>query len=99
MFEKEHAATWTEEIFKSKEVINKSSPPTFIIEDLLGEEITAKFYKEQLQKVQLPTSFIVEKVHRRCRRKGITEVLVSWRGYPEIFIQWLPQKDIQVIST
>ena len=99
MFEKEHAATWMEEIFKSKEVIHKSSPPTFIIEDLLGEEIKGKFYKEQLQKVQLPTSFIVEKIHIRRKRKGITEVLVSWRGYPEKFMQWLPQKDIQVIST
>ena len=99
MFEKEHAATWTEEIFKSTEVINKSSPPTFILEDLLGEEIKGKFYKEQLQKVQLPTSFIVEEIHRRRKRKGITEVLVSWRGYPEKFMQWLPQKDIQVIST
>ena len=69
MFEKEHAATWTEEIFKIKEVINKRSPPTFIIEDLLGEEIKGKFYKEQLQKVQLPTSFIVEKIHRRRKRK------------------------------
>ena len=48
MFEKEHAATWTEEIFKIKEVIYKSTPPTFIIEDLLGEEIKDKFYKEQL---------------------------------------------------
>ena len=99
MFEKEHAAMWTEEIFTIKEVLNKSSPPTFIIEDLLGEEIKGKFYKEQLQKVQLPTSFIVEKLHCRRKRKGITDVLVCWRGYPEKFMQWLPQKDIQVIST
>ena len=99
MVEKEHAATWTEEIFTIKEVINKSSPPTFIIEDLLGEEIEGQFYKEQVQKVQLPTSFIVEKIHRRRKRKGIIEVLVSWRGYPEKFMQWLPQKDMQVIST
>ena len=99
MFDKEHAATWTEEIFKIKEVINESTPPTFIIEDLLGEEIEGKFYKEQLQKVKLPNSFIVEKIHCRRKRKGITEVLVSWRGYPDKFMQWLPQKDIQVIST
>ena len=39
MFEKEHAAMWTEEIFKSKEGINKSSPPTFIIEDVLGRRL------------------------------------------------------------
>ena len=51
------------------------------------------------EKVQLPTSFNGEKIHRRCKRKGITEVLVSWRGYPATFMQWLPQKDIQVIST
>ena len=79
-----------EEIFKSKEVINKTSPPTCIIEDLLGEEIKGKFYKEQVQKVQLPTSFIVEKIHCRGKLKGIIEVLVSWRGYPEKFMQWLP---------
>ena len=79
--------------------MNKSSPPTFIIEYLLGEEIKGKFYKEQLQKMQLPTTFIVDKINRRRKRKGITEVLVSWRGYPTKFMQWLPQTDIRVIST
>ena len=79
MFQKEDAATWTDEIFKSTDVINKSTPPTCIVEDLLGEEITGRFYREQLQRVQLPT-FVVDKIHRRRVRKGITEALVSWRG-------------------
>ena len=50
--------------------LNKSTLPTSIIEDLLGEEIKGKFYKEQVQKVQLPTSLIVDKIHRRRKRNG-----------------------------
>ena len=60
----------------------RAHPPTFIREDLLGEESKGKFYKEQVQKVQLPTSFIVEKIHRRRKRKGITEVLAG-EGTPK----------------
>ena len=43
MFEKEHAATWTEEIFKS-------TPPTFIIEDLLGGRLKASFTRSNYRK-------------------------------------------------
>ena len=69
MFEKEHAATWTEEIFKSKEVINKSSPPTFISEDLLGEEIKASFTRSTYRKCNC--------LHHLLLKKYIEEVNVK----------------------
>ena len=69
-FQKEHAPTWTEEIFKIKRIVKKSTPITYIIEDLLDEEISGKVYKEQLQKVDLPLTFVIEKIHKRCTRKG-----------------------------
>ena len=96
-FQKEHAPTWTEEIFKIKKILKKSTPITYIIEDLLDEEISGKFYKEQLQKVDLPLTFVIDKIHKRRTRKGKKEVLVSWRGYPAQFTQWIPQEDIQEI--
>ena len=98
IFQKEHAPTWTEEIFKVKVVDRKTRPITYTIEDLLDEEIKGKFYKEQLQKVDLPVTFIIEKIHKRRTRRGVKEVLVSWRGYPSKFMQWIPAEDIQDIQ-
>ena len=94
--EKEYAPTWTEEIVKVKGV-HKTKPITYTIEDLLDEDITGKFYKEQLQKVDLPVTFVVEKIHKRRTRKGVKEALVSWRGYSSKFMQWIPAEDIQDI--
>ena len=96
IFQKEYAPTWTEEIFKVKGV-HKTKPITYTIEDLLDEDIKGKFYKEQLQKVDLPVTFVVEKIHKRRTRKGVKEALVSWRGYPSKFMQWIPAEDIQDI--
>ena len=97
IFEKEYAPTWTEEIFKVKGV-HTTKPITYTIEDLLDEEIKGKVYKEQLQEVDLPVTFVVEKIHKRRTRKGVKEVLVSWCGYPSKFMQWIPAEDIQDIQ-
>ena len=35
------------------------------IEDLLNEEVIGKVYEEQLQKVDLPVTFVIDKVQRR----------------------------------
>ena len=59
--QKEYSPTWTEEIFEVKAVDRKVKPITYTIDDLLDEEINGKFYKEQLQKVDLPMTFCIEK--------------------------------------
>jgi len=46
----------------------------------LKEEIEEIFYKEQLQKIDLPVTFIIDKYHRRRTRKGKKQALVSWNG-------------------
>ena len=94
LFEKEHAPTWTEEVFKVKKVNERTTPITYIIENLLGDVLSEKFYSQQLQKVELPTAFVIEKVHRKRTRGKKKEVLVSWRGYPSQFMQWIPLEDI-----
>ena len=81
-----------------KKVDRKTVPITCTVEDLLDEEIKGKVYKEQLQKVDLPVIFVIEKVHKRRTRKGVKEVLVSWHGYPSHFMQWIPAEDIQNVQ-
>ena len=96
MFSKEHSPNWTEEIFIIRNINLKSQPVTYYVKDLLDEDITEKFYVYQLQKVQLPEIFTINKIHRYRNKKR--EALVSWRGYPDKFLQWIPTSDIQEIQ-
>jgi uncharacterized membrane protein YfhO len=50
-FEKSYTAKWTLEVFKISEVV-PSSPTTYRIKDLSGEEIEGRFYSNQLQKTE-----------------------------------------------
>ena len=45
----------------------------------------------------MPLTFVIDKIHKRRTRKGKREALVSWRGYPVQFTQWIPLEDIQEI--
>jgi len=65
---------------KLKYIDQNTLPITYKIEDLLKEEIEEIFYKEQLQKIDLPVTFIIDKYHRRRTRKGKKQALVSWNG-------------------
>ena len=93
LFEKEHALNWTEEIFKIEKVLD-TNPRTYQVTDLMDEEITERIYEKQLQKVELPETYIVERVHKRRTRREKREVFVSWRGFPEDFQQWIPAEDM-----
>ena len=56
---------WSEEVFVIKKVKN-TSPSTYVINDLNGEEIIGTFYEKELQKTN-QEEFRTEKV---IRRKG-----------------------------
>ena len=51
-FEKGYVRYWTSEVFEVTEVLG-TSPVTYRIKDLDDEEITGKFYEEELQKTEL----------------------------------------------
>ena len=74
-FEKGYTTRWTEEIFTIVEV-KRTSPVTYKIADLNGEEIQGTFYKSELQKISQET-FRIEKVIKRGKKKS----LVKWKGY------------------
>ena len=70
---------WTEEIFTITEV-KCTSPVTYKIADLNGEEITGTFYEPELQKTSQEL-FRIEKVSKRGKKKS----LVKWKGYSDDF--------------
>ena len=87
-FEKGYTTRWTEEIFTIVEV-NHTSPVTYKIADLNGEEITGTFYEPQLQKTSQEL-FRIEKVIKKGKKKS----LVKWKGYSDDFNTWVDNKDI-----
>ena len=91
-FEKGYTTRWTEEIFMIAEV-KLTSPVTYRIADLNGEEITGTFYEPELQKTSQEL-FRIEKVIKRGKKKS----LVKWKGYSDDFNSWVDNKDIVNIS-
>ena len=78
-FEKGYTTRWTEEIFTIVEV-KLTSPVTYKIADLNGEEIQGTFYEPELQKTSQEI-FRIEKVITRGKKKS----LVEWKGYSDDF--------------
>ena len=91
-FEKGYTTRWTEEIFTIVEV-KRTSPVTYKIADLNGEEIQGTFYEPELQKTSQEL-FRIEKVIKRGKKKS----LAKWKGYSDDFNSWVDNKDIVNIS-
>ena len=91
-FEKGYTTKWTEEIFTITK-IKHTSPVTYEIADLNGEEIDGTFYEPELQKTSQQL-FRIEKVIEKGKNKS----LVKWKGYSNDFNSWVDNKDIVNIS-
>ena len=79
-FEKGYTSRWTEEIFMIIEV-KRTSPITYKIADLNGEEIKGTFYEPELQKTSQEL-FRIEKLIKRGKKKS----LVSGKVVPTTLI-------------
>ena len=88
--EKGYVTGWSEDIVI---VSNKfpTTPVTYVINDLAGEEIKGRFYEPELQLiVKEDIVYDVEKVLKTRRRNGKVEYYFEWKGkgYPDKFNSW-----------
>ncbi|XP_070570300.1 uncharacterized protein [Ptychodera flava] len=90
MFKKGYLPNWTEEIFTVSKRIS-SRPPLYKLKDFDEEELEGTFYEQELQKVVKKEDdvFRVEKILKTRKRKGKTEYLVKWYGWPSKFNSWV----------
>jgi hypothetical protein len=95
IFKKGYLPNFTEEIFTISEAIDRQ-PPVYKLKDCGGEDITGIFYEPELVKViKQDEIYLIEKILRKRHRKGQTEYLVKWQGYPNKFNQWINQSDLK----
>jgi hypothetical protein len=90
---KAHRGVWSSEIYKIERIDNKQSVVCYYLKDLNGEDLTGKFYNEELQKVAKPEYFEIEKILRSRNNKR--EYLVKFRDYPDSV--WIPAADLKKI--
>jgi len=75
---------WTEEVFVISEVKRRRPFNVFSVKDLKGEAVQGNFYSPELQKVDEPQTFIIDKVLKTRQRRGHPkEYFVSWLGYKD----------------
>ena len=73
IFAKWYTSNWSEEVFVASKIKN-TVPWTYIINDLIGEEVTGRFYEKELQKTN-QEKFRIEEV---LKREGDT-LYVKWK--------------------
>ena len=79
IFAKGYTPNWSKKVFVIKEIKN-TVPWTYAINDVNGEEIIGRFYKNELQRTK-QYEFRIEKV---IRKKG-DKLYVKWKVYDNSF--------------
>ena len=69
--------------------VKNTVPRTYVISDVISEEIVGTFYRRELQKMN-QKEFRVEKIIKRKDDK----LYLNWKGYNSSFNSWIDKKDI-----
>ena len=66
------------------------------LKDQADEPLKGVFYREELQMVDEPSSYRIEKVLRRKKnRDGSISYYVQWKGYPDKFNSFVSKEDLK----
>jgi len=89
-FKKGYVGNWSEELFVVGTRL-PTSPVTYKLKDLSGDDIKETFYTDELQFVTKldDALFDVERIVKTRKRAGKVEYLVKWRGYFDKFNSWV----------
>ena len=96
VFKKGYLPNWSDELFKVILRKRRARNVYSLESETDGEEIRGTFYEEELQLVQRPDAYRVERVVRTRTRAGKKEYLVRWLGFDSAHDQWVKEKDLLV---
>ena len=86
-FAKGYTGHWSKEIFVVSEDLD-TTPVTYRVSDMGGDELKGSFYGQELQKISPPDVYDIEEILDTRTRRGRKEYLIKWTGYPASFNSW-----------
>lgn len=87
VFEKGYLPNYTEEVFRVKKVRYNTKPTSYVIEDLMGEEINGTFDATEIKRVG--KSDDIWRVEKIIKRDVTGRAYVKWYGFPQKFNSWV----------
>lgn len=87
IFDKKYLMNWSTEVFKIR-MVQLTVPPTYLLQDMDGENILGSFYREEISPTSVPNTYLVEKV---LRKRG-SQYYVKWLGFSKP--QWIKKDQI-----
>lgn len=84
VFDKGYLPNWTTEIFIIYK-IQYTQPKTYLLRDYQNNEIAGAFYGHELQKVQYPNLYLIEKILKTDGNR----VFVKWLGFDSSHNSWI----------
>lgn len=100
VFRRGYNQQFTGEVFKIAKRFHLQGIPMYKVRDFHEELIEGDFYEADLQKVDKDKDslWLVEKIIKKRRRKGVTEIFVKFESWPDKFNQWIKESDIIDLS-
>lgn len=89
VFEKGYLHNWSTELFVVN-AVQKTRPPTYLLVDQFGENISGCFYEQELQKTNHPDIFLVDRILKRKGKKSY----VKWLGLSSRYNSWEPNTNL-----
>lgn len=96
-FQRDFQQKWTEEVFIVNQRIIREGIPLYKLKDYANDPIEGTFYGPELQKVNKTMDEIwrIDKVIKKRKRGGKTELFVSWLGWPKKFNSYILESTLQ----
>jgi len=93
IFDKGYYPNFTDELFKISSV-NPTTPISYNIQDLEGNNIEGVFYTEELVKTTTDTTHRIAEIIKTRVRRGVKEHFVKWLGYSNKHNSWVKDSDL-----
>ena len=100
-FRRGYEQKWTEEIFVVSHRYRRGNIPVYKVVDYDDDPLEGSLYGYELQKVEKDENSVwkIEKILKKRKVKGQTQVLVRWLGWPTKFDSWIDEKFVPPVPT
>lgn len=95
-FHKNFDQNWSEEVFQIVKIDLQAKPIMYVLQDIDGDIIKGKFYKEELQYIgsEAPKLYRIEKILKKEGRGDAQRLFVKWHGYSDKHNSWINANQI-----